>query len=361
MNILVITSRFSLAGVPLAQFRFAEALANQGHKVVFLVGFNEIEKKFLRSKLIKIKILKKKHVRQMFFPIIKYFIKNKPDIVFSAEDHLNIAVLICAVLTKSKSKISCSSRVTPYDTYLKKNFLKSFLLRILNKIFSKRANVLTCVSKGMVAQYKNIFPNLKYNCVYNIVESGPLCEQEEIKNEWFNNRYVKIIAAGRLAEWKGFEYLIQAMVEVVRKYSNAKLLILGDGPLKEKLEILISNLKLNDNISLIGYVTNPLVYFKKSDIFVLSSLVEGMPNVLIEAMMCGCTVVSTNCDTGPGEIIQNGKNGYLVPIKNVKKLSKSIIYAIENPISKFALTETIKPFKARNVIQRHFKLLGLNS
>ena len=361
MNILVITPRFALAGVPLAQFRFAEALAKEGHNVDFLVGFNEIGDKILRSNLVKIKILKKKHVRQMFFSIIKYLKRNTPDIVFSAEDHLNILVLISAILTNSQAKISCSSRVTPYDTYINKNFIKGFLLKILNKIFAHRANVLTCVSKGMVSQYKNLFPELDYKCVYNIVDTYSSNKTKEIKNEWLNNKYIKIISAGKLAEWKGFEYLIRSMVEVVSKYSNVKLLILGDGPLKEKLEKLILDLNLNNNVRLIGYVNNPLDYFKKSDIFVLSSLVEGMPNVLIEAMMSGCTVVSTNCPTGPGEIIKNSKNGYLVPIKNIKKMSESIIYAIDNPISKPAMIETLKPFKASNVIKRHFKLLGLIS
>jgi glycosyltransferase involved in cell wall biosynthesis len=361
MNILVITPRFALAGVPLAQFRFAEALAKEGHNVDFLVGFNEIGDKILRSNLVKIKILNKKHVRQMFFSIIKYLKINTPDIIFSAEDHLNILVLISAILTKSQAKISCSSRVTPYDTYINKNLVKGLLLRVLNKIFAYRANVLTCVSKGMVSQYKKIFPELDYKCVYNIVDSHSLNKTKEIKNEWLNNKYIKIISAGKLAEWKGFEYLIRSMVEVVSKYSNAKLLILGGGPLKEKLEKLILDLNLSNNVRLIGYVNNPLDYFKKSDIFVLSSLVEGMPNVLIEAMMSGCTVVSTNCETGPGEIIKNSKNGYLVPIKNTKKMSASIIYAIENPIPKSVLTETVKPFKASNVIQKHFKLLGLIS
>tara|TARA_B110000503_G_C7094514_1_gene390922 strand:- start:262 stop:1347 length:1086 start_codon:yes stop_codon:yes gene_type:complete len=359
MNILVITPRFALAGVPLAQFRFAEALAKEGHNVDFLIGFNEIEDAILKSKLVKIKILHKKHVRQMFFSIMNYLKNNTPDIIFSAEDHLNLLVLISAIFLKSKSKISCSSRVNPYDTFIKKNFAKAFILKFLNKIFAHRANVLTCVSEGMVAQYKKIFPNLEYKCVYNIVDTHSLTGTEEIKNEWLNNQYIKIISAGKLAEWKGFEYLIHAMVEVVSKYSNAKLLILGDGPLKEKLEKLISNLNLNNNVRLVGYVNNPLDYFKKSDIFVLSSLVEGMPNVLVEAMMCGCTAVSTNCETGPGEIIQNEKNGYLVPIKNIEKLSEAIIQAIKKPISKSILAETVDPFSAKNVIQKHFKLLGL--
>ena len=362
MNILVITPRFSLAGVPLAQFRFAESLAKLGHKVDFVIGFNEEKDEFLKSDLIKIFILNKKKVRNMFFSIFFYLIKNKPDIVFSAEDHLNIIVLISATLSNSKSKISCSSRVTPYDTFYKKNVYKTFILRLLNKLFARRADALTCVSEGMVTQFKNIFPNLDYRCVYNIVDIDFAnlikFKTSKISHNWLNSK-IKIIAAGKLAEWKGFEYLINAMPKVIKLYPEVKLLILGDGPLKKKLQTLINNLNLGSFIELIGYVHDPINYFKQANIFVLSSLVEGMPNVLIEAMSSGCTVVSTDCETGPSEIIKNRINGFLVPVRDSAGLSLAIIDAIKNPTPKKILDKSVEPFKANNVIQRHFKLLGI--
>jgi glycosyltransferase involved in cell wall biosynthesis len=129
--------------------------------------------------------------------------------------------------------------------------------------------------------------------------------------------------------------------------------------LKEYLSQLVHELNLNMHIDLVGYVNNPFKYYKNADVFVLSSYVEGLPNVLVEAMMCGCTPVSTDCPTGPREVIQNNKYGYLVPVKNPQLLAAGVINALENPISKDLLDEAIKPFSADNVIKSHFSSLNL--
>jgi len=109
----------------------------------------------------------------------------------------------------------------------------------------------------------------------------------------------------------------------------------------------------------LGYVENPLKYFARADVFVLSSLVEGMPNVLVEAMMSGCTPVSTDCPTGPRELLQGGKYGYLVPMRDPQAMSAAIECALDNPISRTLLDEAVAPFEENRVIDRHFELLGL--
>ena len=123
--------------------------------------------------------------------------------------------------------------------------------------------------------------------------------------------------------------------------------------------IKIKKYNLSKLVILMGYVENPLKYFANSDVFVLSSYVEGLPNVLVEAMMCGCTPVSTNCATGPNEILKNGKYGYLVPVGNSNELAKGIVKAIENPISKDLLDKAIIPFKESEIIKNHLNVLGI--
>jgi len=163
-----------------------------------------------------------------------------------------------------------------------------------------------------------------------------------------------------LAPWKGFADLIRAMRELSRK-RRARLVILGDGPLRAELEALIVELGLTDVVSLQGYVENPLKFFSRADVFVLSSHVEGLPNVLVEAMMCGCTPVSTDCPTGPREVLQDGKYGYLVPMRDPAAMASAIEQALDNPISKNLLDEAIRPFEEGAVIERHFEVLGLNA
>jgi glycosyltransferase involved in cell wall biosynthesis len=136
--------------------------------------------------------------------------------------------------------------------------------------------------------------------------------------------------------------------------------ILGDGPLRGELEALIERRGLEDRVRLIGRVANPLKYFARADIFVLSSLVEGLPNVLVEAMMCGCTPVSTDCPTGPREVLQGGRFGYLVAMQDPAALADGIAKALAQPIEPERLSEAVLPFGEQIVLARHFELLGLS-
>jgi len=112
-------------------------------------------------------------------------------------------------------------------------------------------------------------------------------------------------------------------------------------------------------VQLAGYVDNPLAYFRRAGVFVLSSLVEGMPNVLVEAMMCGCTPVATDCPTGPRELLDGGRIGYLVPPGDAAALASGIMAAIDEPTPTLDLVRAIWAFKEDAVIERHFELLGL--
>ncbi len=362
LRILVITPLFSLAGVPLAQVRFARALARRGHEVELVIGNIDASHPFPSAPEIKVTHLNKKNARAMLFPMITLFKKIKPDVVFSAEDHLNAFVLLAAILSGTKAKISGSSRVTPFDTYPKKFFSKGTLLKPLMKAVMHRADALTCVSKDMVEQYQTIFDPAPHIDVYNIVDDASSRQRmlEPVDEPWLlmDDGVPILVAAGRLAPWKGFDNLIIAM-KVLVKTRQARLLILGDGPSRADLEKMITDNGLEQSVKLTGYVANPLKYYRHADVFVLSSRVEGLPNVLVEAMMCGCTPVSTDCPTGPSEVLQNDKYGYLVPVDDSEAMATAIGKAIDRPISDALLAEAIKPFAENAVIDRHFEILGL--
>ena len=302
----------------------------------------------------------------MFFPIMKYIIFNKPDIIFSAEDHLNAVVSLACVFTFSKTKISVSSRVTPIDTYRNSEvfFSKGWFLKLLFPLVNWRADVMTCVSKDMVKQYKKIFKNTKQVPVYNIVKTDEayIKMKEKINHKWYKtNKNNLIIASGNLAKWKGFDDLIKAFAILIKKKINLKLVIIGDGAERKSLKKLIKIKNLSKKILILRPVMNTLKYFHNSDIFVLSSRVEGMPNVMIEAMMCGCTVVATNCPTGPKEIINQNKFGYLSKVNNPKDLARNILKAVNRKIHSKKVKKIINKFSEREVLKRHFRLLKINS
>lgn len=361
LKICIVTPLFAISGVPLAQIRFARAFADKGCDVDLIVGYIAPKYNFPDISNVRLFHLNKKQVRGILLPLINYLKQNKPDIIFSAEDHLNVITLLAVIFSGSQTKVSCSSRVTPFDTYSNIPFSKGWILKQLMRMVMPRANVLTCVSKDMVEQYKTVFKSAPHVCVYNIVNNQQAQQRlhEPVEDEWFLTKNEPLlIAAGTLAPWKGFSDLIRAMKELI-KSQKAKLVILGDGPMRVELQTLIDELELNSVIKLFGYVENPLKYFSHADIFVLSSHVEGLPNVLVEAMMCGCTPVSTDCPTGPREVLQDGKYGYLVPAKNPSAMVEGIKKAIASPIPKSLLQEAIKDFSEHEVITKHFEVLGL--
>ena len=363
LKIGVLTARFAISGVPLAQLRFSRALAASGHHVDFLIGLVNPGYEIPKSDAVNVVVLNKPRVIGMVITLVRYFRETKPDVVFSAGDHLNAVVLMAAIISGSKAKISCSSRVTPFDTYSNIPFSKRWILKLCMHILMSRANALTCVSSDMVEQYKIMLNSNRHVCVYNIIDDTQSRERmdEPVDEAWFNSDEEPVlVAAGNLVLWKGFSDLLLAMSELT-KTRKTRLIILGDGPMRAELEAQIKALSLERVVKILGYVENPLKYFRHADIFVLSSHVEGLPNVLVEAMMCGCTPVSTNCPTGPREVLQDGRYGYLVPVSDPLAMAEGIKQALDKPIHEELLREAVRPFAELGVISRHFDILDIHN
>ena len=367
MKFLIIIPRLNFGGVAISQIRLAEALSKYGHNVTLLVGYIEKKHSFKKNYKFNFVNLNKKRTLKLF-PSLYFFIKkNTPDIIFSAEDHLNIILLILLIITKSKIKISCSSRVPPsdleaYGGSLLSKYYKSFFLKFFLKIVMFRANALTCVSKELASLYNNFFKTKKYTYVYNPVVSKKNFDlaSEYVTHQWVKNKSYKIIiGSGRLDYNKGFQDLLFAFDIVQKKNKRVKLLILGSGPELINLKKICKEKKIEEHVDFLGFVKNPLKYYSKANIFVMPSHSEGMPNALVEAMMCGCTPVSSNCVSGPKELLQNGKYGYIFPMKNINLMAKAINLAIDNPIDKKILQKAIEPFIEIKVVKRHFKLLNI--
>lgn len=168
--------------------------------------------------------------------------------------------------------------------------------------------------------------------IYLIYNSIPFPKREEtIKNPNKNNNLEFVIGtAARLTEQKGVKYLIEAAEIVLNQYPNVKFLIAGDGELKDELIWKISQSGLSDQIKLIGKHPNIYKFLSEIDLFVLPSLWEGLPTVILEAMLAGVPIIATNIP-GTDELIKDGKNGWLVPPKNSVELAKKIILAINSP------------------------------
>ena len=228
-----------------------------------------------------------------------------------------------------------------------KNSLQDRIAKLVIKKLYSQADLIVAVSEGvrdeLVSDFK-IKPD-KIKVLYNAVDISKIqtLSDECIDDEsWFNEDIPLIINVGRLAIQKGQWHLIRAFSEV-RQHKKCRLVIRGNGELKEYLENLVKELNLSDDVKFLGWKENPYKYIAKASFFVSSSLWEALPYALTESMACGCPIISTDCKYGPREILGENEYGMLVPpmdgklrsaleplSTNEKYLSRAIINLLDN-------------------------------
>lgn len=361
MKIAVTISSFDLSGVPLAQLRLAGALAARGFAVDFVVGSVDPGVTVRTPVGVDLVILGTGQARRLVAPMTRYLGRARPDIVFAAQDHLNIVVALAAVLARVPTRISASSRITPLDAYSDVPFTKKWAMKQVVRLAWRRIDVLTCVSQGMVDEYRRMFARARHVRVYNIVDDTAIAERDA-DGEAVTLPAVPpeglLVATGLLAPWKGYDILLRALA-LVPPDRDVHLLILGDGPERAALEDLAATLGVADRVTFKGYVANPVPYYRAAAVFAHAARTESFGNVLVEAMLCGCTVVATDCPTGPGEILGRGRYGYLVPTEDPAALAAGIVQALGAPVPPERLAESVARFRPDAVVDHHLRLLGL--
>ncbi|BFU93736.1 MAG: glycosyl transferase [Nitrospira sp.] len=248
----------------------------------------------------------------------RYICQYDPDTIISFIDRTNILTL-CAVWDLNYS-VLVSERTDPHMYSIGKtwNCLRRLTYRRADRIIvqSERA------SRYFLPNFRStimVIPN-----PISIPSEGPLPEEKLRASKM-------ILAMGRLSEEKGFDDLLRAFRNIKDRHPEWTLTILGEGAARRSLEVLCEELGLNGRVSLPGVVSAPGGYLNRADLFVLSSRFEGFPNALCEAMACGCAVIATDCRSGPREIIRDGEDGILVPIRDVEAMAAAMDRLISNP------------------------------
>jgi len=205
----------------------------------------------------------------------------------------------------------------------------------LNLKLISEANLIISNAEKLEEELRDLgFPKKKLTTIYNGIDFEDMQNRatEKIDNKYqflYCDDVLRIISIGRLTRQKDYGTLIKSFKKICESL-EARLIILGEGEMRQELERIAHECGVRDNVHLIGWVKNPYSHLKRSDIFVLSSLWEGFPNVIIEALGCGVPVISTDCPTGPNEIITNEENGILIPIHNWEAMADSIIRVLSD-------------------------------
>lgn len=251
------------------------------------------------------------------YMLFKEIIYNKNILVLSFQ-----ANIYCIILCKLFDvKIIIRSNTSPLG------WSQNFLKQILFKYFLKKADHVIANSFEFKKQLEKKF-QIKVSVIYNPLNTEHIAtlSKKKIKINFFikNKKSLKIINIGRLTDQKDHLTLIKA-IDLIKNLIPIKLIILGKGINYFILNSIIKEKNLENNIKLIGYKKNPYNYIYKSDLFILTSRFEGLPNVLLESLYLKKFVISSDCPTGPSEILNNGEFGYLFKVSDYVALSKLIL------------------------------------
>ena len=245
----------------------------------------------------------------------------KETIIFSLQSS-SLAILVSKI--NNHSIVVRNAEDPIYSTIYSENKLLSLLV-IMSKILTYNfSDKIICNSEGSkISLQKLLFDKSKVISIYN-----PYLKKIYSKKNLSKRSF--IITVGRLTKQKDHQSLVKAVQILYKKGIKIKLLIIGDGDQRGKIQKLIDKFKLQKNIKILGWKKNLTNYYKTAKIFVLSSLYEGLGNVVIDAVNFNTPVITTNCKSGPSEIVKKNKGGFIVPISNPMQIAMKILYCLKN-------------------------------
>jgi glycosyltransferase involved in cell wall biosynthesis len=305
------------------------------------------------------------HTLLCLLPLIRYLRRERPAALLAAKNRGNRVAVMARMLAGVKTRI-----VIRMDTTLSKALEQSGLLRKLSYYLPMRwlypkADAIVAVSRGVADDTASIIGVAaeRITVIHNPVITPDL---DALAAQPADHPFLKqkslpvLVGSGRFTRQKDFPTLLRAFARV-REVRPCRLLILGDGAPEEwsRLEALISELGLTDDVALPGFLANPYASIAKCDLFVLSSIWEGSPTVLTEALALGVPVVATDCPSGPREITQDGRVGRLVPMQDVEALAQAILAALDERHDPAMLRAAVADYTVAVSSEAHLRAMGL--
>jgi len=279
---------------------------------------------------------------------------NNPDISMSFLTLDNIINVISNVGNKN-TRVILQVHIALSMKFSQNPFHK-IIKKMIQSIYN-RADMIIAVSEGVKEELIECYGIQSEKVIVihnpNNIEKIQFQAQESVDHPWFSSEVPIIFNMGRLTKQKGQWHLIRAFAKV-REQQECKLVIRGDGELKEDLQSLVTQLGLSEDVLFLPWVENPYKYISKATVFVFPSLWEALPYALIEAMACGCPVIATDCKYGPREILADGHYGLLIPEMD------NILYTASDPLTEEEelLAEKIVEIIENNTLRESYQSLG---
>jgi glycosyltransferase involved in cell wall biosynthesis len=288
------------------------------------------------SKILPTMIKRKRKKIRSLPNLVNYLREERPEVLMASTDVPNLLALWGNRIAEATTRVFIKADVS-LETWVRES--TDTLTRKLPRLISDwypRANGLIAVSAGLADELSGMtgVARESIRVIYNPIDCQRIAQlaKAPLEDPWFDPGGPPVVlAVGRLHPQKDYPTLFRAFAEV-RKDRSAGLAILGDGPERVRLESLTRELGIEDDVRLLGFQQNPFAYMARASVFVLSSAWEGLSNVLIEALACGCPVVSTDCPHGPKEVLKDGRYGKLVPVKDPRALADALASTLDGRI-----------------------------
>jgi glycosyltransferase involved in cell wall biosynthesis len=359
-RVAIFTADMSGGGAERAMMKLAGGIAQRGYDVDLVLGSAHGQYLDELSTRVRVVDLRAERVLTSLPALVRYLRRERPAVMLTSLNHVNIVALWARRLAGVKMRLIVNEQNTVSREAPNSPRRRHHLVPRLARRFYPWADDVVAVSEGAADDLVQAIgiDHDRVKVVPNPIVTPELVSMmaEPIEDPWFDDGGAPVaLAVGRFTQQKDFPTLLRAIAEV-RTRRPVRLLILGDGPERDRLEALVSELGLDDAVRLPGWVVNPYPYMARTDVFVLSSRWEGLPSVLIEALFCGASVVATDCPSGPMEILEGGRHGVLVPVGDVRALADGIDRAVRGDVPRPS-GESWRRYEQDAVVDRYLDVL----
>ncbi len=292
--------------------------------------------------------------------LLRYMRRERPRLLISTLPEANTVALIARRALGGRVPVAARRANTFTMEYANAALKDRVTLRLERRLLSS-ADVVVVNSHGVADDLKRSAPAIsrQVHVIHNPVVWPDHAEKAmaPVKHPWFGGAGPPVVlSAGRLTPTKGHATLLEAFAELV-KSRPARLVTLGEGPERGRLLELARKLGIERSVDFPGFQVNPFGYMARAKVFALASTYEGFPNVLVQAMACGTPVVSTDCASGPREILEGGRWGRLAPVGDHHALAKAMLETLDAPIAPDLLVSRASAYSAEASIDRYMEII----
>jgi len=295
-------------------------------------------------------------------PLARYLKERKPAVLLSALTLANCVSIVARLLVRSPTRVLVSERnhLTLATGSTKRLALR--FLPLLARILYPLADAVVGISKGVAEDLRRIAPAIReenLHVIYNpVITDDQIAFQPPLKmpHPWLDAKDMPVVlSVGRLVPQKDFKTLLRGFA-ILHSRRPVRLVILGEGPERGELLETAKSLGVSEDVLLPGFISQPMAWYAGAAVFVLSSAWEGFGNVTVEALFAGLPVVSTDCHSGPAEILENGKFGKLVPVGNAIALAAALGETLDAPSEKTMLQKRAMDFHVSNIAKHYLRV-----